>query len=64
MTDVRLHQENEAALREAASLGDTTTVTRLITGGHVKNVDAPNPAGWTALHLAAVGPDFCFSRML
>ena len=29
-------------------------VTKLLKEGHIKNVDAPNAAGWTALHLAAV----------
>lgn len=47
-------QASEAALRDAASGGNTAQVVELITKGHVKDVDAPNAAGWTALHLAAV----------
>jgi hypothetical protein len=47
-------QASEAALREAASIGNTARVAELITQGYVKDVDAPNAGGWTSLHLAAV----------
>lgn len=46
---------SEAALREAASIGNTARVAELITQGYVKDVDAPNAGGWTSLHLAAYG---------
>jgi hypothetical protein len=50
----QLQDPAAALLREAASLGDTQRVVNMIVEGHVRKVDAPNEAGWTALHLAAV----------
>jgi hypothetical protein len=44
----------DGELREAALSGDTAAVEALVTQGHVRDIDAANAAGWTALHLAAV----------
>ena len=47
-------KEYEEVLREASSVGDVATVAKLVEKRYVKDVDAPNGLGWTALHLAAV----------
>ena len=49
----RTQAEYEGLLRQAASVGDTPSVAKLITKGYVKDVDARNGLNWTALHIAA-----------